>query len=262
MQRHRKEQPLRRLFAALERAHELLVQHALVRRVLVDEHDAVVVLEHHVRAPQLHERRNVADCSRRRRRRRRRRRTARRHRRPARTGRRFASIGLASATALRRRRRPRRGCGRRRGRGYRPRRAAERRARVEGAERATHRRFDGALDLPAIAKAHLGLRRMHVDVDHVRGDDDVEKQRRTNAGGNRRSIRRFGGAHDSRVANRAPVHREKDAPRRRADVGRPFDEPGHVRRAAHVVDVEQATRERAAVHRGEAIAQRRRRRAA
>ena len=58
VQRERKEQPLRRRLAALEHAHELLVQHALVRRVLVDEHDAVVVLEQHVGAPQLQQRRH------------------------------------------------------------------------------------------------------------------------------------------------------------------------------------------------------------
>ena len=56
--REREEQPLRRRLAALEHAHELLVEHALVRRVLVDEHDAVVALEHHVRAAELHERRD------------------------------------------------------------------------------------------------------------------------------------------------------------------------------------------------------------
>ena len=64
MQRERKEQPLRRRLAALEHAHEPLVQHALVRRVLVDEDDAVVVLEQHVRAPQLKQRRNDRVASR------------------------------------------------------------------------------------------------------------------------------------------------------------------------------------------------------
>ena len=68
-------------------------------------------------------------------------------------------------------------------------------------ERAANRVLDGALDRPAIAKAHLCLGRMHVDVDHVRGDDDVEEQRRPNAGGNRRSIRRL------RRRERVPVSR-------------------------------------------------------
>ena len=65
MKRHRKQQSLRRLVPSLERAHELIVQHALVRRVLVDENDSVVVLEHQVAALQLHERRNVGDDGRR-----------------------------------------------------------------------------------------------------------------------------------------------------------------------------------------------------
>ena len=59
MQRDRKEQPLRRRLALLERAHEALVQHALVRRVLVDEHDAALALEHEIHARELHERRHV-----------------------------------------------------------------------------------------------------------------------------------------------------------------------------------------------------------
>ena len=59
MQRHRKEQALRRLVAALERAHECFVQHALVRRMLVDQHHALFVLEHQVAALKLHERRHA-----------------------------------------------------------------------------------------------------------------------------------------------------------------------------------------------------------
>ena len=79
--------------------------------------------------------------------------------------------------------------------------------------------LDGALDLPAIAKAHLGLGRMHVDVDHVRGDDDVEEERRTHAGGNRRSIRGFGGAHDAR--RRAPRGRSPRGTRAASPCRRP-----------------------------------------
>ena len=50
VQREGKEQSLRRRLAARECAHEPFVQHALVRRVLVDEHEAAVGLEEHVRA--------------------------------------------------------------------------------------------------------------------------------------------------------------------------------------------------------------------
>ena len=140
-------------------------------------------------------------------------------------------------------RRWRRSLGRERRR--KPRGPPERRARVERAERAPHRGFDDALDLPAIAKAHLGFRGMHVHVDHVRGDDDLEKQRRANAGRNRRAIRRLGRAHETRVAHGALIHRHEHAPSRGADVGRPLDETRDVRRAAHVVDVEQPAGERA-----------------
>ena len=133
--------------------------------------------------------------------------------------------------------------------------AAERRAGVEGAERAAHRGLDRALDLPPIAKSNFGLGGMHVHVDRVRGDDDVEKQRRSHAGGNRRPIRCLGGAR--RVPGRAPRgHSPKG--RRGASPCPTSDgrstKPGDVRRAAHVVDVEQTFGERAAVDRGEPIA--------
>jgi hypothetical protein len=51
-------QPLRGGGTALERVHELLVQHALVRRVLVDENEAILVLERDVGPSELDERRN------------------------------------------------------------------------------------------------------------------------------------------------------------------------------------------------------------
>ena len=51
MQREREEQSLRRCLAALEHPQEALVEHTLVRGMLVDEDDTVVVLEHHVRPP-------------------------------------------------------------------------------------------------------------------------------------------------------------------------------------------------------------------
>src|SRR6185503_4934297 len=59
MQRKWKEEPLRRRVAALQRSHEALVQHTFVCRVLVDEHDAVIALEHDVGAPELQEWRHL-----------------------------------------------------------------------------------------------------------------------------------------------------------------------------------------------------------
>ena len=59
VQRKRKEQLLRRRTTAGHAEHEPLEEHALMRRVLVDQHDAVRGLEHHPRAPELHERRHL-----------------------------------------------------------------------------------------------------------------------------------------------------------------------------------------------------------
>src|SRR5674476_24409 len=56
VQRDRKEESLRWRFPLLERAHEALVEHALVGRVLVDEDDAAFALEHEVHARELDER--------------------------------------------------------------------------------------------------------------------------------------------------------------------------------------------------------------
>src|SRR4029079_10411236 len=53
MQRQWEKQSLRRRRAALERTHELFIQHALVRRVLVDQDQSIFVLETDVRPPQL-----------------------------------------------------------------------------------------------------------------------------------------------------------------------------------------------------------------
>src|SRR2546423_9170462 len=57
--REREQQSLRRAGSALERGDELFVQHALVRRMLVDEHDALIDFEHQVRAAELNELRHI-----------------------------------------------------------------------------------------------------------------------------------------------------------------------------------------------------------
>src|SRR5438270_10814718 len=58
VQRERQQQPLARCCTALQRVHELLVQNALVRRVLIDENQPVFVVKRDVGATQLKERRN------------------------------------------------------------------------------------------------------------------------------------------------------------------------------------------------------------
>ena len=52
----RKQEPLRGRGAALQRMHELFVEHALVRGMLIDEHQPILVLERDVGASELDQR--------------------------------------------------------------------------------------------------------------------------------------------------------------------------------------------------------------
>ena len=153
--------------------HEPLVEHALVRGVLVDEQHAVVELAQEVGAAELGERRDdesragvvlvlvlvfvlgvraskapsgAFDA------------TAAR-----------AALRHPRASALPLRRDAATSAGRS------PRRADG------SAERAAHGVLHGALDRPALAEAHLGLRGVHVHVDDVGGDDELEEHRRARA---------------------------------------------------------------------------------
>jgi hypothetical protein len=56
VERQGEQQALGRRFPTLERSEELLEKNALVRRVLVDEHDPVGVLEEEIRVAKLDER--------------------------------------------------------------------------------------------------------------------------------------------------------------------------------------------------------------
>ena len=233
VQRQRKEQSLRRRLAALEHAHELLVQHALVRRVLVDEHDAVVVLEHHVGAPELQ------------------RAAARRRRssRSARRGERLAAVGDASASSVARRD-DERLVGERAVAASRRRSARSSSTSTSAPRRATRapRRPASATpsaapasNVPSARRTASSTARSTCQRSRKRtsafagctltstlsaGNDDVEKQRRTHAGAGSSSdtpLRRRARMPASRTG--APVHREEDAAARRADVGRALDEP-------------------------------------
>src|SRR4030081_3567467 len=57
VEREWKQKPLRRCGTALERVHELFIQHALVGRVLIDEDKPILVLKADVCPPQLKQRR-------------------------------------------------------------------------------------------------------------------------------------------------------------------------------------------------------------
>ena len=166
VKRQWKQQPLRGRRTALERVHELLVENALVRRVLIDENQSLFVLERDVGAPELKERRNrCAGAA-----------TSRRSLRsripspsspPAcSTGEQEASIAID--------RRPK-NLGIRIWRQVDRTKAearsakAERRRAIEVAECAPHRGLDRALDGPSITEPDFGLRRVDVHVDGIGG---------------------------------------------------------------------------------------------
>ena len=163
--------------------------------MLVDEHDTVVMLVQQVRAAELHQRWNGDLLGR----------------------------GLVASTSLVASTEERRVGGRRAGSPAVPegparlrrvpdaRAGGQQRRAVQDAERAPNGAFDGALDVPAVVKAHLGLRRMDVDVDGVTRKLDLERERRPQSGRQRGAIRAFHRPRQADVAHRAPIHDERGA---------------------------------------------------
>ena len=258
--------------ATLEDLHEPVEEDALVRRVLVDEHDAVVALEHDERAPQLQQGwdegvgRRVSGVG----------------RRVSGVGRRVLGVGRKRDGTVPRGLPIRRGVEQRVGMRLPPERLdidgrcvrglgrkgigsarpaeAELRRTVEGAERAADRRLHRALHDPAVVKAHLGLRRVHVHVDIAAREHDLQQQRRAHAGGNHRAICELRGANDSRIAHRATLDGEEGASPGTAGIGRTLGQPADVDGAAHVVHVDEARRVAGTPERRHPFAQRCRRR--
>ena len=97
---------------------------------------------------------------------------------------------------------------------------------------------------------------MHVDVDVRCRQRQLKIQRRPDARWNRRPVRRFGGADNSGVAHGPSVNGEVYAPSTGADLGWTLDEPGDVKRSAHVLDVNQASGDGRAMQSGDALAER------
>ena len=96
---------------------------------------------------------------------------------------------------------------------------------------------------------------MHVDVDQISGDDDVETERWTRARRNRRAIRLLGCAHDAVIANGAAIHGEEEAAAGRAHVRGTLDQSGHVNGAVDIIDRHETLRERRAPQSGETTLQ-------
>jgi hypothetical protein len=97
---------------------------------------------------------------------------------------------------------------------------------------------------------------MDVHVHARGGHDDLQQQRWTQTGRDRRAIRCLGGANDSVVSNDAAIHRDERASARRADIGGSLGESAHLDGATHVFDVHHAIGDVRAPQRSDAIAQR------
>src|SRR5205814_1823421 len=79
-------------------------------------------------------------------------------------------------------------------------------------------------------------------VDHIRRQSDVEEERRTNPGDDRRTIRGLDCACDSGVADGTSVDREEGATSGRPHVSRPLDQATGVNEPGNFFDVEQVFR--------------------
>ena len=151
LQGERQQQPLRRGVGARELRQDRLVEHPLVRRVLVHDDDALGRLVDDVGVEHLEQRRLEARVG-------------------------AAAVVLAARrppSARRARRTKLRATARRRDAGMRRRQrapVAHRRRGHQRAQRVAHRLLDHALDADPVAKADLELGRVHVDV-HVLGRD-------------------------------------------------------------------------------------------
>ena len=188
------QEPLGRKSARREAGHHLLVNDALMRRVLIDDDDVVGRLIDDVRIEHLDQR----DVKTRR---------VRIH-----LGQRgFGSIGIADRAGRLEEQKRGRGGHCTAGSAGRPgKRApiADRSSGFDAAEGVANRFLDHPLDGDPVAKAHLQLGRMDIDVDVRRLDLDLEQEGRAITRMNRRAVSRLGSANQEVVAKRAAVDEE------------------------------------------------------
>ena len=93
------------------------------------------------------------------------------------------------------------------------------------AERVDDRSSDDLVDQPLIQEPHLGLRRMHVDVDAVRRHVDEQVHLGTALLDGRDAVRLLNGVRDGPVAHDASVDEDVLRPARRPFVGERRDVP-------------------------------------
>ena len=211
IQRHRKQQALPARFTAGQLGHGLLVQDALVSRVLVHDYHALRRLEHDVRVEELEQSRG-----------------SRLLLLPGREQhflRRLCPGSLPSDAPLLRR-------------GFLDREPGSRlRHRGRGRDRRetlTHGFLHSALHQPLVAEAHLQLRRMHVHIHAVAGDSDRQEQRGTHSRRDGRAIPGLGSPHEEVIAKRPAVHEEMRLAAAGSRVGGTLHQPAH-RHVARVV---------------------------
>src|SRR6266550_1267909 len=204
------QQPLRRSCSTLERANELLVQHSFVRGMLVNQDQAVFVLESNVGSSQLKQNRDwlrrscdflacahvfvfcvpvVAGTS-----------------ITGKQGRVAIDLRAENLRVWIRRRLERAEAEARPAK-------TERCRAIKGSKRSPDSCLHRALDCPSISKAHLCLGRVHVHVDRFPRQCNVQEERRAYACDDGRTVRSLDGTRDAGIADCASVDGQKYPPR-------------------------------------------------
>src|SRR5206468_5572047 len=113
---------------------------------------------------------------------------------------------------------------------------AARTRRHQRTQRGAYRLLDHTLDADPVAKAHLELGGMDVDIHVLRGNLDPEIQGRPVARVDRRAISRLGGSDQERVSKRPAVHEKLGAASGWLGVAGALDVPAHAKGAGGVLD--------------------------
>src|SRR5437867_8059269 len=113
----------------------------------------------------------------------------------------------------------------------------------EGGQRLPHRLLDHPFHEELVAEAHLELRRMDVDVHRVSRELEEQDERRAVAGRDGRAVPRLPRAQDEGIADGASPHQHVAFASRGLRLRGPLGEAPHLERALAVADGEQRVRE-------------------
>src|SRR5262245_41775414 len=205
IEREWQEQPLRRRAVTGELAHDIFVQDALVRGVLIHDADGLAGLEDDVGVEELE------DWSR---------------LRSAVSRQRLLGEELQRHTDSAE------------GRGLMA-DSTHRCRRIQRCKRRSHRLLNHLLHKELVAKPRLELRRMHVHVDGIAGKIEEQEERRTIAGRDRGAVAGLRGSQNEGIANRPAPHKDVAFAPRRPRLRRSLREAGHFERAGSMRHFEQ-----------------------